>query len=57
MKVHVWPVDQNMASLLTIPSNILWDYLIVGMLSVRDLALLDMAMANHKLRQSLKVNQ
>jgi hypothetical protein len=43
--------------LTKIPPCILWDHMIVGMLSIRDLALLDVAVANNELRSELQVRR
>lgn len=46
-----------MSIFISIPPSILWDHLIVGMLSIRDLALLDIALANNEIRSKLKVGR
>jgi hypothetical protein len=46
-----------MATLAAIPKYILWNCIIVEMLFVNDLAVLEVAVANHKLKAQLEVSQ
>lgn len=44
-----------MATLAAIPKFILWNYILVEMLNVNDLAVLEVAITNHKLKAQLEV--